>query len=1174
DNELNDLTLFDARFASQDGIPTLIGPLSLAANVAMDAEFHPSGRALYVSTASPEGVQVFDTDTSSPGFGNSVQFFPVDVVGNPPTSFDLDARPNGLMVFGDLVESTTGVTQLFGFVINDLNHQIEFLNQSVVDTGTPAFARALRIVPNGNRGVRASSDGFEQFDLDLPYLPIDPTIGAEDNTEANEFDFTPDGTRMYVASPLADRVRMYDFAADGAMVAVSGNNQTGVAGSQLAAPIRVRVTAPGSTFGLPGIPVSFEAQTGNGFFRVPCEDGPGLCLRNNVIVATDANGFAEAQWFLYATPGVQTVEALADGVLGSPVVFSATAVVDPSTLPLTVAEVIPLNNSTNVSVSTSALVTFSRAVDPSTIDPTSLFIQSVADATKIPVAYGFTSQDSRVSLTPLVPLSPSTDYQIVSTSTIQGDIGDALTNPGTTAFETQAPPPLTIASISPPSAIPGTPVLIAGTGFANGNTVNFGNTAVTGTGTSVALTAVVPASANPGTVNVTVSNGVATSNAVPFNILLATTTVIDDVIATIGAGQSAKSIITSADGALCYAVSTEGDVVIPIGIEDQVTHPSIPVGDQPVAIVIDPAGHLAYVANFNSGSVSVIDVDPASPNFHTVPATILVGTNPLDVAVDPDGSRLAVANAGSNDVSIVDTDENSATYNQVTATIGAGQSAKSIIISADGTLYIGTSSGILVVDTSNNVTATIGAGQSAKSIITSADGSLLYIVQEDTDEVIVLAIEIIPGVGVIDPDAAASFTVRTTVAGTLQTGDDPSDIAVDPRGSGRVVVANAGDNTITVYGPGFGPITALFELNPKTLNTKSKGNYVSGLIQLPPPHSVHEIDVSTIRIFDRIYAIPGTEIFGDKNADGIADLTVLFCRAELIAVLPPNGDEVVVTVVANLGGGDDETIIGTTTLHVVRPKIFHPQHNQSVIGGQPFEITWSTPDGVNAEAVNIEWTTAPVVPAVIEDCEILAAEEEALGSMEASAEEPNVENTEDEWQTIAFSVENTGSYTWSVPFEIHPEARLRVTLVSRGNKAGESIVPFVVELPVPTRLKSFDVTIEDGAAVLRWETTLEVGMEGFAIVRSEAEQGSYRDVTEVASSGSAEGGTYEYRDEGVTGNRTYWYKLREVSQDGLGAEYGPYSVTYRVVNSLSQNHPNPFNPTTTIGYSIAKDNEV
>jgi flagellar hook capping protein FlgD len=194
--------------------------------------------------------------------------------------------------------------------------------------------------------------------------------------------------------------------------------------------------------------------------------------------------------------------------------------------------------------------------------------------------------------------------------------------------------------------------------------------------------------------------------------------------------------------------------------------------------------------------------------------------------------------------------------------------------------------------------------------------------------------------------------------------------------------------------------------------------------------------------------------------------------------------------------------------------------------------------------------------------------------MEASAEVPNVENTEDEWQTIAFNVDNTGSYTWTVPFETYAAARLRVTLVTRGNKAGDSEVPFTVELPVPARLKSFDVTIEDGAAMLRWETTLETGLEGFAIVRAESETGHYADVTRVTSSGSAAGGTYEVRDDAITGNRTYWYKLRELSEDGLGTEHGPYAVTYRVVNALSQNHPNPFNPTTTIGYSIAKDNEV
>jgi hypothetical protein len=136
--------------------------------------------------------------------------------------------------------------------------------------------------------------------------------------------------------------------------------------------------------------------------------------------------------------------------------------------------------------------------------------------------------------------------------------------------------------------------------------------------------------------------------------------------------------------------------------------------------------------------------------------------------------------------------------------------------------------------------------------------------------------------------------------------------------------------------------------------------------------------------------------------------------------------------------------------------------------------------------------------------------------------------------------------------------------------------PFMIGSTVTVRLKSFDVAMEDGTAVLRWETSLELGMEGYQIVRSDEETGRYDTVTKdmIRSSGEATGGSYEYRDESVTANRTYWYKLREVASDGLGSEYGPYAVTYRLTNSLDQNVPNPFNPTTTIKYAIASDADV
>src|SRR5678816_2154518 len=57
-------------------------------------------------------------------------------------------------------------------------------------------------------------------------------------------------------------------------------------------------------------------------------------------------------------------------------------------------------------------------------------------------------------------------------------------------------------------------------------------------------------------------------------------------------------------------------------------------------------------------------------------------------------------------------------------------------------------------------------------------------------------------------------------------------------------------------------------------------------------------------------------------------------------------------------------------------------------------------------------------------------------------------------------------------------------------------------------------------------------------------------------------------------NRTYWYKLVEVTPDGDEAQFGPYSVTFKVTNTLEQNMPNPFNPSTTIKYSIAQDADV
>jgi len=76
------------------------------------------------------------------------------------------------------------------------------------------------------------------------------------------------------------------------------------------------------------------------------------------------------------------------------------------------------------------------------------------------------------------------------------------------------------------------------------------------------------------------------------------------------------------------------------------------------------AAPFAYISNYNSNNVSVIDTAT-----NTVAATVAVGANPFGVAVNPAGTFAYVANANSNNVSVINT-----ATNAVVATVPVGAS--------------------------------------------------------------------------------------------------------------------------------------------------------------------------------------------------------------------------------------------------------------------------------------------------------------------------------------------------------------------------------------------------------------------------------------------------------------------------------------------------------------------